>query len=102
MGFRSSTDERTMNPSLNFNSEVIGVQNLMPYSAVSEKEIENTLSYNPNRKSFDAKRKGERSNSVISMRDITPEIAAQVVKNYLLPMFDSDSKQVFSTLFHPN
>lgn len=34
-----------------------------------------------------------RSNSVVSMRDITPEIAAQVVKNYLLPMFDSDGKK---------
>ncbi|CAI2382899.1 unnamed protein product [Moneuplotes crassus] len=31
-----------------------------------------------------------RSSSVISMRDITPEIAAQVVKNYLLPMFDGN------------
>lgn len=34
-----------------------------------------------------------RSSSVVSMRDITPEVAAQVVKNYLLPMFDSDNKK---------
>ena len=33
---------------------------------------------------------GDRSSSVISMRDITPEMAAQVVKNYLLPMFDGN------------
>ncbi|CAI2380348.1 unnamed protein product [Moneuplotes crassus] len=32
----------------------------------------------------------DRSSSAISIRDITPEMAAQVVKNYLLPMFDGN------------
>jgi hypothetical protein len=35
-----------------------------------------------------------RSKSVLDIRDITPELAAQVVKNYLLPMFDGDRRKV--------
>jgi hypothetical protein len=31
--------------------------------------------------------------SQISIEDITPEVAAHVVKNYLLPMFESDIKK---------
>ena len=101
MGVRTSIDDHTMNPSSNFLNENMIVPNISPYSILSEKEMENTLTNRVNHRSSEVNRKGDgRSSSAISMRDITPEIAAQVVKNYLLPMFDSDSKQVWFHIFN--
>lgn len=36
---------------------------------------------------------GGNGGNTINLDDITPEIAAFVVKNYLLPMFESDFKK---------
>ena len=37
-----------------------------------------------------------RQNKSISIEDISPELAAQIVRQYILPMFDTKSKQTGS------
>ena len=52
----------------------------------------NTTLLKPKKTKFDSKKHNYNSFMIDSVGIITPEIAAQVVKNYLLPMFEGDEK----------
>ena len=93
IGFQSTKANRHNLAGQSERSNTSSIPQISPYSVVNQ-------TYNVNQNSIQNQSDGaksrennnHRSSSVISMRDITPEVAAKVVKNYLLPMFDSDSK----------
>lgn len=37
--------------------------------------------------------KSNKGDKVLKMEDVSPELAALIVKNYILPMFESDTKR---------
>ena len=40
------------------------------------------------------------SGSITNMDQISPELAAQIVKNYILPMFESDGKKQLKSKYN--